>query len=113
MKIESRSQGEEDKEFLSSSPYIYIFSKNLSAGYKIETPKLEFSDSKHGEYLLKPEYHKLTASDYGAKPGQTDFLMKDYSHKSCPDYLNHGKPGDNSYSQDSLYNDKYFPPKQF
>ena len=104
MEIESRK-----KKNLSD---IFNF-KNPSAGYKIETPKLEFADSKHGEYLLKPEYHKLTTSDYGAKSGQTDFLMKDYSHKSCPDYLNLGKPADNSYSHDSLYNDKYFPPKQF
>lgn len=81
------------------------------SGYKMETPKLEFGDSKHGEYLLKTEYHKLSV-DYGAKSGQNEFLMKDYSHKSCPDYLNLGKPGD-SYCNETLYNDKYFPPKQF
>ena len=81
------------------------------SGYKIEAPKLEFGDSKHGDYLLKPEYHKLSM-DYGAKTGQNEFLMKDYSHKSCPDYLNIGKSADNTYNE-TLYGDKYFPAKQF
>ena len=95
---------------------------SLFTGYKIEAPKLEFGDTKHSDYILKPEYHKLT-SDYSnaaaaAAKSQNDFLLKtsEYSQnslKASAEYLS--KSGDNYPEHDNLtsYNEKYFHPKQF
>ena len=87
-------------------------------GYKIEPPKLEFGDSKNGDYILKPDYHKLT-QDYPPFPGvktQNEFLLKPGS-----EYLglanNLGKPGDiyggHQEHEGGGYSEKYFHPKQF
>merc|ERR1719500_2137469 len=85
------------------------------SGYKIEPPKLEFGDSKNGDYILKPDYHKLT-QDYPPIPGvktHNEFLLKPGS-----EYLglanNLGKPGD-IYQEHEVggYSEKYFHPKQF
>ena len=46
------------------------------AGYKIEAPKLEFGDSKHGDYILKPDYHKLDYPPVSGVKTQNDFLLK-------------------------------------
>lgn len=101
------------------------------SGYKIDTSKLEFGEPKHGDYLLKPDYHKI--SDYTAK-SHSDYMLKssDYAHtlksppdylaKPQPDYLGLAKPPsvldyksshDYSHEHDTSYGDKFSYPKQF
>ena len=95
-----------------------LINELIFIGYKIEPPKLEFGDSKNGDYILKPDYHKLT-QDYPPISGvktQNEFLLKPGSE--YPGVTNNlGKPGEGygGHQEHEVggYSEKYFHPKQF
>ena len=94
------------------------------SGYKIETPKLEFGETKNGDYILKPEYHKLTSDYTGAGKSHNDYLLKtsEFAHggnggviKPSSEYPGLTKTGEgyNNEHEAAGYNEKYFHNKQF
>ena len=99
------------------------------AGYKIEAPKLEFGDSKHGDYILKPDYHKLDYPSVSGVKTQNEFLLKsgsEYPGLKTSEYpglkeypglsTNAGKIGEgygHLEHEAGAYSEKYFHPKQF
>ena len=91
-------------------------------GYKIETPKLEFGETKNGDYILKPEYHKLSSDYTGAGKSHNDYLLKtsDFAHsnggviKPSSEYPGLTKPGEGYNNEHDPagtatgYNDKQY-----
>ena len=115
----------------------FILNLHSVAGYKIEAPKLEFGDSKHGDYILKPDYHKLDYPPVSGVKTQNEFLLKsgseypgiktsEYPGLKTSEYpglkeypglsTNAGKIGEgygHLEHEAGAYSEKYFHPKQF
>ena len=70
-------------------------------GYKLEAPKLEFNEAKHGDYLIKAEYSGHSQHGHHAKPEYIS-LAKTPSEPFPSDHETAGS-----------YTEKYFHPKQF